>query len=451
MRDEEQTSPMSPVISHASSLVAEEVLGLLARLVEKSLVEVDEQGPEVRYRLLETVRQYSRDRLLEAGEAEGVSGRHLDYFLQLSETAELIRYGPDHMAWLDLLETEHDNLRSALEWSREAGGGGELGLRLAGALGGFWMTRGYLAEGRAWLDDALARSPDAAARWRAKALNRAGYIRRLQSDYRQTEALYQEALALYRQAADQSGIAHALHNLGDLARQRGDYAAARSLFEESLAIRRELDDEAGIAYSLYNLGIVVAHQGDYGSAREFWEESLVIGQAVGDKGSVAASLMGLAGLAFDRGSVGEARALYEQSLALRRELGFKTGIAASLNLLAAVTERQGDAESARAHYRESLGLWRELGDTWGIIHVLCRLAAMHSDPKRSARLHGAADALLEGTDASLRRDELEALLRATDTLRAQLGETAFTAAWFEGRAMSLDQAIEYALDLEPPG
>ena len=186
-----------------------EVLDLLTSLVEKSLVPFEDQGAEARYRLLETVRQYARDRLLEAGQAEAVRDRHRDWFLALAEEAGPKLYGPEPGAWMDRLEREHDNLRAALAWS-EAQEQGEVGLRLGGALWWFWHVRGYWTEGREHLAGMLA-LPGAEARTMARAgvLVSAGMLARRQGDYRAERALAEESLAICRELGDKSGIADA--------------------------------------------------------------------------------------------------------------------------------------------------------------------------------------------------------------------------------------------------
>jgi non-specific serine/threonine protein kinase len=192
-----------------------EVLDLLTSLVQKSLAvyEEDEQG-QGRYRLLEPMRQYARDRLLESGEVEMARERHVDFFLRLAEQAEPELHGPEQVAWLERLEREHDNLRAAMNWSGEHGQA-ETGLRIGGALECFWEVRGYWTEAREHLAELLA-LPGAEARTAARA--------------------------------------RALQAAGHLIHDQGDGAAARALWEESLAIFQELENKPGIAYSLRGMG-----------------------------------------------------------------------------------------------------------------------------------------------------------------------------------------------------
>ncbi|MBM3459804.1 MAG: tetratricopeptide repeat protein, partial [Armatimonadetes bacterium] len=255
-----------------------EVLDLLTGLADKSMVVAAEQEGATRYRLLETVRQYGQDRLRERDEEAAWRDRHLAHYLALAEEAAPELTGREQAAWLVRLETEHDNLRAALEWSGETGGGAESGVRLAGALWRFWEMHGHFTEGREWLARVLDAGAGTAPVVRAEALNGAGNLANDQGDYAAARAFHQESLAIRRGLGDRRGIAGSLNNLGNVACDQSDYGAARALLEESLAIKRELGDQRGIAGSLGNLGRTVVEQGDYAAARALQEESLAIGR-----------------------------------------------------------------------------------------------------------------------------------------------------------------------------
>jgi predicted ATPase len=386
------------------------VLDLLTSLVDKSLVVAEHRKRATRYRLLETMRAYARDRLRESGEEAEWKSRHLAYFVALAEEAEPQLTGADQEEWLDGLETEHDNLRSALAWSSAAGGDAAVGLRLAGALSWFWYVRGYLGEGRGCLSGSLAAARDvqpAAAR------------------------------------------AKALHGAGVLASEQGDFPAARALHEESLAIRRELGDRRGIAVSLSNLAVVAQEQGDYAAGRVLRQESLALFRELGDRRGVAALLSNLGVVAHDQGDYATARALREESLAIRRQLGDRLGIAISLNNSGLEACEQGECAAAQEFYGEALAIRCELGDRRGIaasLDGLANVAFALAEPHRAARCWGAAERLREEIGAPLppsvrpRYDNQVAAARATSN-----DDAAFESAWREGRAMTLEQAIEYAL------
>ena len=238
---------------------ADAVLDLMTQLVNKSLIiSKHEQGQEARYHILETIRQYASERLLEAGEGEQLRNRHLDFFLHWAERVEPEVRGPQQLEWLDQLEAEHDNLRAALEWSLTQAEHGEASLRLAGALPVFWNQRGYVNEGLAWLEKVLA-SPTAprAGGARAKALYGAGFLACWQGDRMATARTWlEESVGLWRMlgSAGQTGLAHALATLGEAMRILGDPAAARSLADEAVALCREQDERWGLAYALDQFG-----------------------------------------------------------------------------------------------------------------------------------------------------------------------------------------------------
>jgi predicted ATPase/class 3 adenylate cyclase len=386
------------------------VLDLLTSLVDKNLVVAEERNGATRYRLLETVRQYAADRLLESGEAGQLRDRHLAYFLAVAEQAAPQLRGPDQQAWLDRLETEHDNFRSALTWSSAAAGDGAGGLRLAGALSWFWLVHGHFGEGRGWLFALLAGAPEGqVVASRIKALIGAGILAFAQSDFAAARVLLEESLATAREIGDQFSVGVALNNLGNVAINQGDYAAARPLYEESLALRRELGHRSGIAASLSNLANVARAQGDYATARALHEESMAILQELGDQRAKALSLTNLGNVVCDQGDYAAARMLYVESLALAHELNDRLVVAEALE---------------------------------GLAHVAAALAV----PSRAARIWGAAERLREEIGAPLPPNERPRYDPQVASARAAMeDDPAFDSAWQEGRTMTLEQAVEYGL------
>jgi predicted ATPase/class 3 adenylate cyclase len=436
---------------HAVSLLPSDVLDLLTALVEKSLVLYEEREGQARYRLLETVRQYGRDRLQESGEVQVVRQRHRDCFLRLAEEAAPKLHGPDQRNWVDRLEGEHDNLRAALEWCQAQNDGGEAWLRMTVALSTFWWHSGYRSEGRAWLERALAAGETASAELRGKALVEAGNMALAQGDLVGAAALLEQGLAVYRQAGDKQGIAWALIGLGHLARHKGDYERDRRLTEEALALTREVDDQWMMAIALWNLGNNAQHTGDYERAEGLFRESLALRQAQGDEQGVAHTLHHLGGLARLRGDYVAARSFHEQSLAIYRREGYKGGIAHSLNSLAKIARLSGDYELGRSLHRESLSLLWELNDKVAITYCLLGLADvawLQGQARRGAALLAAADALRQAIGLSPNADAVVTYESNLLALRSILGEEAFAAAWAEGQAMTLEQAIAYALEVD---
>ncbi len=366
-------------------------------------------GGEMRFRMLETVRQYSRQRLVSSSEHTPISSQHTAFFLQMAEEAEPHLIRDNQAIWLERLEREHDNLRAALDWCQGNETGVTLGVRLVGALWRFWSIRGYLGEGRERLTLALGRAGDDAPQaLRAKALNGAGNLAENQGDYAAARAFYQESLSLRRHLNDPSGIAIALNNLGFVARAQGEYARAHRLFEQSLMIWRTLGNTWGIAYLLNNTGLVAYGQGDAASARR----------------------------------------LFCESLTLRRELGDKWGIASSLYNLGLAANAKGETASAYPFFEESMALWREVGDRAGIAYCLEGLAQTceaEGKPRRAVWLLGAARALRDAMGVPLPPSERAVYDATIAALRAALGDAAFTAEWSAGRMLDWEQALAYAL------
>ncbi len=210
-------------------------------LVDKSLVVYEEREGEARYRLLETMRQYGRDRLAESGESDTVWRRHRDYFLALSEEAEPKLTNSEQAEWLQRLKAEHENLRAVLDWSVSDEGSAEEALRLSGALSQFWCLRGHLSEGRKWCDRALSKTGDQARmQERKKALNGAGGLAWMQGDYAAARAYLKESLTIKREIKDQWGIAHSLEAFASLAAKESDTERAAALWGAAEALREEI-------------------------------------------------------------------------------------------------------------------------------------------------------------------------------------------------------------------
>jgi predicted ATPase len=383
-------------VGSGPDLPATDVLDLLTGLVDKSLVvvqpdESDEAGTssEVRYRILETLREYGRGLAQQEGELDRLRRRHAASFLVIAERAEQHLGGPEQAHWLDRLDRVHGNLRAALRWSLE-GGRAATALRLAGAVRWFWQMRGYLSEGQRWLEQALAQSAEAPASYRAKAVAGLGSLLIARGDYERAAALLDEGLALYRTLDDRAGMAAVLTDLGVLARNRGEYERAQALHEESLALWRSLGEKRGIATSLSNLGGLARGLGDYRRAMALHEEVLALRRELGDKWGIAYSLDTLGVLSRDLGDYRRAMALHQESLALSRELGDRSGIAYSLTNLGVVARSLGDYDGAAALLSESLALRRELGDKPGLARTLYGLAALardQGDSERALALH----------------------------------------------------------------
>jgi len=432
---------------------AEDVLDLLARLVDKSLVIFEQRDNEARYRMMETIRQYAREQLLESGESERVRDKHLEYFLRLVEEAEPKLRGATHLTWLNRLETEHDNLRVALDWSQESERAAEWGLQLAATLSPFWHIRGYLREGRERISSALAHSQHLGRTVaRGNAFCGGAELAYRQSDYLVARPLANQALAIYRELSDKQGIAEALSVLGYIAEEEGDYDTPAGLYKETLALYRELEDEHGIAGALLNLGWVAMRLGHYALANSQLEEALAINRRLEDESGTTFALSGLAEIAARQGKLEAASRLIEESLALGREIGWKWGIGGSLGTWAWIAMHQRDWDTALIRLRESIRVRKEIGDKGGIAWCLERLAevAMENNELATAtQIFGAASALRVSMGSMIDPvDQLDHDHRIA-MLREKLSEESYSAAWNEGRAMTMEQAVAYALGEAP--
>jgi len=448
------TLEASEAVGSGEGVEEGEVLDLLSGLVEKSMVVTkgsDKGG--VRYRLLEPVRQYALERLEESGEAEAAKRAHAEYFLALSEEAEPELLGPREAEWYDRLEEEHDNIRAALSRALE-GADPELGLRLAGAIWWFWHRHGHLREGLRWLEGALAKEGGASAIARAKALGGIGWMAFGLGDLERMRESAAEGLRL----SDEAGLggnhrALFLRVLADASWLEGDHERATTLAEESLALSRQANDVGGMANSLLTLGTAsLWGSGDMEQARAFYEESLAISREFGSASILRSCSNALALPFLLQGDLERAAALAEEAAALSQEAGDLTLLPLPLTWLGWVALLRGDLERAKALHKESLALSEERGAfrqlTLILLEGLACGAGAEGDAHRGARLFGATEALREAIgfplEPALRRLEEPYLVGA----RSQLDESAWTEAWEEGRRMSVEAALEYALSEE---
>jgi predicted ATPase/Tfp pilus assembly protein PilF len=293
----------------------------------------------------------------------------------------------------------------------------------------------------------------------AGSLNSLGYIAWIHGDVASARSLFEQSLAICREVGDKLGAADSLYNLGRVAYRQGDYASARSLFGENLVIQRESGNKRGISSTQLQLGFVAYQQGDYASARHLFEQSLAIQQELGNKVDVALLFNNLGTIAWLQGDYASARHLFEQSLAIQQELGNKEGVAYSFINLGHALQWQGEIEQAQELYVQGLRLSRELNNIYCISASLVALgavAAEQGEGERAAMLLGAAEALLEAIGGVLEIDDRMVNERAMETIRSQLGgepegERAFAQAWGEGRALTMEEAIDYALGRRDEG
>jgi predicted ATPase/class 3 adenylate cyclase len=384
-----------------------DVLGLLGSLVDKSLVHrLPGPSEAVRFGMLETIREFGGEQLDAAGETEETRDRHAAHFLEAAEAAEPHLRGADQKRWLDGLEVDHDNVRAALRWAIGAGRAAP-GLRLVGALWRFWHLHGHLAEGRRWTEEVLAlpsSSPRTAER--GKALTALGGVAYWQEDLPATHRAYEEALAIARELGDRRAEAEGLYNLAYPPAYEGDMAAAVAKVGQARALYEELGTRRGVADSLWLLAIVARLEGDTATAR--------------------------------------ARA--EQSLRIHRQVDDRFGTTDALHVLGRIALAQGDLATAGSCFLEALDNDERVGNRTGIGIVLDNLAAKagaEGRHLRAVRLGGASEAIKDAAGGHAPPPFID-LPDPRDAARDALGEEAVAAAWDEGRAMTLDQALAYA-------
>ncbi len=435
------TLEAAEAVCAGEGLDPDDVLDLLSQLVDKSLVLVDEAdgGGEVRYRLLESLREFAAERLAEEGEGAGsaVRRRHGAYYLALAEQAAGGLYGAAQAHWLARLETEHDNLRQALRWAVETGQT-ELGLRLGVSLWRFWNAHAYLSEGREWLGRVLdlpgGEASPALAGLRGQALTAAGSLAWAQGDYGAARALHQAALKALQALGDQRGAAMALFGLGQVARLTGDEREAHGFYQRSLAIFQGLRDRWGESVVLRDLGHVAGDEGDHQEARRYYARSLALAQELGDRSGAASAMMYLGLQAYHQEHYDVARSSYEAALAIWRELGNRRSTAESLRLLGLVAGALGDGHQATALHTESLALRREAGDRYGVAESLLSLA----DPARERGELDRAGALLRESltlcrELGSKRMMAVCLLKLAAVLAAGGSRCAPRASWAQAR------------------
>ncbi len=393
-----------------------EVLDLLSALVDKSLVTYEEHEGAARYRLLETVRQYARDRLIESGESETVRGWHRDWFAAYARRMDSLLRGPESHRWWGEAEPEYPNLRAALEASLAGEDGLDAALQLVSTLSLFWQMRGNISEGREVCARVLSRVKESAATPAAVQL---GHI--------------------------------ALHNAGHLADRQGDFQAARALFEEALRLSRERGDPVAAAQSLNDLGYAAMYRGDFAAARGHNQEALRASQASGDTLGIGNALYSLGLVAHFEGDFNRARSYYEEALAIWRDHpNGQNGVRRTLLNLGDVARQTGDFDRARSRYQDSLRRFVQAGDRRGIAQGLEAFASLtaveRQAAERAARLYGAAESLREAIGMPLPTVARAAHEEPMKAVRSALGEQAFASAWAEGRIMPPEQAVLYALE-----
>lgn len=425
-------------------LAPELVLDLLAALAQKSLVAPGDGG--ARFRMLETIRDYARDRLQETNDQAAVRARHCECFVALAEEAEPhLEGGPEQPAWLARLELEHDNLRAALAKSLEDQGDVESGLRLCGALYRFWAHRGHAHEGREWCAAALARSaarPDTTSH--LKALHASGTLAWRLGDIMAARSQLQEALELSRHLGDRLREGRILNNLGGVAIHQADNHAAQSFLEQAVAIHRAMGNRAMEARVLNNVAALAINRGRFAEADAPLERALASSRELGNCMEEATALSHLGFLAQERGEFGRAQSLHEHALATARAFGVREFEVEEIRHLGEVALAMGDRKTARERFRNALATATEIGNQHEIVQCLEAVTALLVETARheqAAQLCGAADALRAIIATPRSRSVQEKHASTLARCREALGDEAARAAFADGRALPGERAV----------
>ena len=381
------------ICGDTSKSVLDNLHGLINQSLVRHVEGADTSDEEPRFTMLETIREYAMEQLVQSGEQPTLRSRHAAYYLDLAETAEPGLRGRERKAWLRCLRAEHNNLRAALTWSQTDAANPSAQLRLAGALWWFWYFAGLLSEGRSWLETALERDTSGGSEVeaaRARALVAVGFIAWTQGDLTRARNRCETAVGSYRALDDPRGLAGALAWFGVTVRWQTDSVSAHPYFEEASRIARQADDRWTLALTLWLMGDRYFTTGDEAYQRACLEESRRLFQEVGDNWGLAFALDGLGHLATQAKDFDAARALYAYALELRRELGDTFTMAWSLQSRGNLEHVAGDEREAERFYALSLALFQELGTRQPVVsrllYWLGRLALLRQDYHRATGL-----------------------------------------------------------------
>lgn len=437
------TLQASEQICAGAGVDSSEILDLLIHLVDRSLVIAETVDGGKRYRLLETIRQYGRERLEENQEVDQFACKHASYFTQLAERSARELWGRQQSDCLKRLDEEHDNLRAALEWLATIDNGAEMMLRLTGALWRFWRIRGHYQEGRMRLGYALSLSPNGPRELRAEALRGVSIMALQQGDYEQATALIKDSLALYEDLNDQRGIGRTLDVLGEINYYQGNYTQAITLHTDSLNLRTTIGDQEGLAISLRQLGMIARDLGDHQQAKQKLTQSLELCRKLADKILMARTLDNLGLVEHQLCNYERANQLFTEAVSIYQELNERMGISNTLQNLGNVAKDQGEFKQARAIYDECLELKQALGDKRGIAQALASLSEVafyQGEYLRAAELAGRSLTLFQ--DLGVKRG-----------IVLTLGLLAYTAQYngeFERAAALAADCLRMATELNAP-
>jgi len=466
---------------------AVDVIDLLAQLNDRSLILADERSGELRYRLLETVRQYGRDLLPDDEVSASIFSRHLDYFASLAEDAEPKLKGPKQLETLAFLERELENFRVALE--RETSGeGNEKLMQLAADLVVFWWRMAHFLEGTEWCMRSLS-TPYGQQRnvLRARVLNGAGLLHAFQADYMKSKEMFEESRAILEEVGDKQYLPEALCGIGfscfflddyqtaekllteayeaakkvdDLWyaawsgymrgivwRVNGNFDAAIKSYEEAIAIFKKLGDRIAVSYPLYDIGLAQYYRGNLEPASRYLSESLDIRRSTGDLWGIAESLFGLGLVGIGQKNYKQARERLTESKALAKDIGDKTRIAICAHWLGQIALIENDVDAALSLFAESVDIYQALEDRWGLAHCFAAYAsyaALGDKWDIAVQLWSASDKLRDDIGSSLPPVERAFREEHLQVARDKISVPLFDKAWNAGRQLDMQQALDMA-------
>jgi predicted ATPase len=418
-----------------------DVLDGIEALLNKSLLRrgAGDGGP--RFVMLQTIHDFANSHLEASGELDSLRRAHASFFLSLLEEAEPGLMGPEQAAWLSRLETEHNNLRAALAWSRDTRQD-ELTMRLTVLLYWFWLVRRHINEGRRELETVLAEVPQGAdPTLHVRALRGAAAMAWAQGDYRVARIYLEQGLEVALEAGNRDQAMRSLSNLGAVANSQGDSGSARLYNERGLAIAKELGDKWALSTLYGNLGALVFNEGDYSAAQRYYEQGLAI-EEIGDQYTATIALTNLGDVAGQQADYKSAQSFYERGLAIAKELGAQGEVTEALRGLGYIAASQGDRALAYSYLGRSLVISENIGAKGRIAEVLSELAVLEESREskgRAARLWGATQRLREEIAVPIAPIDESRYQSSLGRVREQLGEEAFAVALAEGQAMSLDE------------
>jgi non-specific serine/threonine protein kinase len=423
----------------------DDVLDLLLQLVGKSLAAYDELSS--RYRLLETVRWYSLQKLADADEATQTRDRHLETFLDVAEGAKLT--GADQVEALERLATEHENILAALDWCEASSAGVESALKIVSALGRFWYMHGHFSTGRKAIAMAVARrGASAPTKLRAEALVSAALLARVQGDLVAAEEYLSEAKAIYEQLQDNKGVSTTLNSLGNVMREGGRYEEAQAIWDQALQLRSEMGDKAGISVVRGNLGIIAMLRGNFSAADEHIQASLQTERELQRRSHEGIALSNLALSKMWQGDLEAAQDYCLLALEVNREVGTKLVESRDLHHLAQISVSLGKTDSAKSYLSASFKISRSLAAKELIADALETAASIMNREERfrlAAELTGAAERVRQESGCKMPPNEMDRYASEVERFKDGLGSAAADTCLERGRAMKTAEAVEAAL------